>query len=470
LRTLAQNLDKLPSFDTPIVAYCAIGWRCTIGMTSLSALGWTNVKALVGGSFGGWVEAGYPVVDGPAPEAPALHAAHPNPAMVAHLDEMLSNIPDGWGVITVENLATELVERPDLVLIDLRKASEIEENGHIAFDNQLVIPIEEFLTGKREWPAKDAHIVAYCGTGHRSTIAMAILWSYGYTDVRSMKGGLNEWVKAGFDVEGGMAAAPNLDDAYTVFIGRMVAYNTLSLDNFNEQLAQDPPPFVLDVRQPNELEDKGHIEGAVHIPLRTLAQNLDKLPSFDTPIVAYCAVGWRCTIAMTSLGALGWTDVKALVGGSFGGWLEAGYPVVDGPAVEAPALNAAHPDAAMVAELDRMLSNIPDGWGVITVDALAAEMVERPDLVLIDLRKPAEIAEKGAIEFEGQVAIPMEEFLARKSEWPAADAHIVAYCGTGHRSTMAMAILWSYGYTDVRSMKGGLNEWLKQGYTVAMAQ
>jgi hypothetical protein len=37
---------------------------------------------------------------------------------------------------------------------------------------------------------QDTEIVIYCGTGHRSTIAMTIMWSYGYTNVRSMKGGL----------------------------------------------------------------------------------------------------------------------------------------------------------------------------------------------------------------------------------------------------------------------------------------
>jgi rhodanese-related sulfurtransferase len=85
----------------------------------------------------------------------------------------------------------------------------------------------------------------------------------------------------------------------------------------------------LDVRQNEELEDKGYIEGAVHIPLREPGQNLDLMPSSDTPIVTYCGGGWRCTIAMTALGAMGWEDVLSLKGGSFGGWAEAGYPVVE---------------------------------------------------------------------------------------------------------------------------------------------
>ncbi len=70
-------------------------------------------------------------------------------------------------------------------------------------------------------------------------------------------------------------------------------------------LAEDPPPFLLDVREIAEVEEKGHIEGAVVIPLRELAQNLDLLPSFDTPIITYCGSGWRATMAMAALANLG---------------------------------------------------------------------------------------------------------------------------------------------------------------------
>ena len=55
-----------------------------------------------------------------------------------------------------------------------------------------------------------------------------------------------------------------------------------------------------------------------------------------------------------------------------------------------------------------------------------------------------------------------------KDQWPAdLDAPIVIYCGSGHRSTLAMAILWSYGYTNVHSLKGGFGGWVEAGYPVA---
>jgi rhodanese-related sulfurtransferase len=469
LRDLGENLDVLPAFDETIVSYCGSGWRCTIALTALEALGWEDVKGLKGGSFSGWVEAGYPFVEGLPPDAEVMGAAVPDPGMELLMANVLSGIPEGWGGITAEALNTELAENPDLFLIDSRRLGEVEEKGTIEAANFVHIPLEDFVAQQDLWPAdKDAPVVVYCGSGHRSTIAMTILWSYGYTDVRSLKGGFGGWASAGYPVLGGAAAAaPDLDGAYDVFLADMEAYNTISLDGFNALLAEEPPPFVLDVRQPNELTEKGWIESAVNIPLREVAQNIDLLPSFDTTIVSYCGSGWRCTIAMTALEALGWEDVLSLKGGSFGGWVEAGYPFEEGTPPEPFVLDVAAPDAGLLALMDETLSNVPEGYGGITADALNTELVENPDLFLIDSRRLEEVEEKGVIEAANFAHIPLEDFVANQAMWPAdKDATVVVYCGSGHRSTIAMTILWSYGYTDVRSLKGGFGGWVEAEYPV----
>jgi hypothetical protein len=86
----------------------------------------------------------------------------------------------------------------------------------------------------------------------------------------------------------GMAAAAELDAAVNRFLSGMQDYNVLRMDPFVEMLAQDPAPFMLDVRELSELEANGYIPGAVVIPLRELGDHLDMLPAFDQPIVAYC--------------------------------------------------------------------------------------------------------------------------------------------------------------------------------------
>lgn len=463
LREVAQNIDYLASEGTTTISYCGSGWRCTIAMTALGALGWEDVLSLKGGSFGGWVEAGYPTVAG-LPENVALNAANPDPAMLATIDAMLTALPEGWGVITAENLNQEMIENPDLVLIDVRRPEEVEANGSI--EGSVAIPLESLIDLKSEWPADlDTPISIYCGSGHRSTIAMTIMNTYGYSEVTSLKDGFAAWTEAGFPVVGGEAA---LDTAVSEFLANMVAYNTIGIQDTNALLAEEPPPFLLDVREASELEEKGHIEGAVQIPLREVLQNVEYLPSEDTQTISYCGSGWRCTIAMTALGIAGWEDVLSLKGGSYGGWVEAGYPTVEGLPPEPVALNAANPNPALVSAMDEVLMNVPDGFGVITADDLNQAIIENPDLILIDVRRAEEVEENG--EIEGSIQIPLESMIEVKDQWPAElEAPIAIYCGSGHRSTIAMTIMWAYGYDDVRSLKDGFSAWVDSGYPVVEA-
>ncbi len=463
LRDLAKHLDLLPSFDTPIVTYCGSGWRATIAMVALRAMGWENVRALKA-TFDDVAASGYPIAEG-LPEEMPLNAANPDPALVEALDKMLSNIPEGWGVIKADALNTELVENPDLIVIDVRRDEEVEAKGRIDAPNYLHIPLEDFIKMQGDWPAaKDAPIVVYCGSGHRSTMAMTILWSYGYTNVRSLAKGYGGWVAAGYATIGG---TPDLNGAFETMLESMTAYNTIKMEALNAALAEDKPPFLIDVRTTEEVAEQGHITGAVNIPLQELARHMEVMPSFDTPIVTYCGTGWRATIAMVALHAMGWNDVRALKA-KFSDWAEAGYAVTEGPAEEPLVLDAAQPDAGIVAEMDKMLSGIPKGYGTIKVDALNSLLVENPAVTLIDVRRDEEVQEKGLIAADNYIHIPLEDFIKMQDQWPSdKDAAIVVYCGSGHRSTMAMTILWSYGYTDVHSLVGGFGAWVEAGYPVA---
>ena len=468
LRDLGKNIDKLPAFDASIVAYCGSGWRATSAAMALGGLGYEDVKILKGGSFGGWVEAGYPIAEGVPPEGAALNEAEPDAEQLAIVDEALSSIPEGWGVITAENLNTALVENPDLVLVDVRRFDEVDEKGVILAENFIHIPVEDFAAEMALWPAdKDAEIVTYCGSGHRSTLAMMVLWANGYSNVTSLKGGFSGWVGEGYPVEGGAAAGvAALNESFDTWLANMEGYQVMSLEDLNVALVEDPP-FLLDVRSASEAEENGHIEGAVLIPLRDLGKNIDKLPAFDASIVAYCGSGWRATSAAMALGGLGYEDVKILKGGSFGGWVEAGYPIAEGVPPEGAALNEAEPDAEQLAIVDEALSSIPEGWGVITAENLNTALVENPDLVLVDVRRFDEVDEKGVILAENFIHIPVEDFAAEMALWPAdKDAEIVTYCGSGHRSTLAMMVLWANGYSNVTSLKGGFGGWTGEEYPV----
>jgi len=267
-------------------------------------------------------------------------------------------------------------------------------------------------------------------------------------------------------VEEPVEEGPSLNAAFGTMLANMAGYNTIKADGLLVELTEDAPPFLLDVRGLTELEENGHIPGATHIPLNELAQNLDLLPSFDTPIVAYCAGGWRATIAMTALHGLGWTNVRALKV-KFADWKAAGNPVVEG-VPEAMVLDIAEVDEALTAPIDTAVNLAKDtGWGVKKAPDLDLALVENPDMILIDVRKQSELDEKGVIAVVGQelLTIPMESFIADMAMWPAdKDAEIVIYCGSGHRSTMAMTILLGNGYTNVTSLSGGFGGWKGAGY------
>jgi len=348
----------------------------------------------------------------------------------------------------------------------VRTQKEVDEKGYIESPNYINIPLEELVTRQAEWPAKDATIAVYCGSGHRSTMAMTILFAYGYTEVTSLSGGFGGWVTAGYPMVGG---APTLVSNYTAMLSTMAGYNTVKAEDLLVEMASDNPPFILDVRSVEEVTEQGHIEGAAHIPLNELAQKTNLLPSFDTPIVTYCGSSWRATIAMTALHAMGWTNVRVLKI-NYSDWVANGYAVADG-LPEEMVLDAALPGESLLTAVDTAVNIAKDsGWGVKAADALNADLVEKPSLILIDVRTPDELAEKGVVSVVDQelLSIPLESFIANASLWPAdKNAEIVVYCGSGHRSTMAMTILLTNGYTNVTSLKGGFGAWVDAGFPVA---
>lgn len=200
LRDLAQveSITLLPSFDTKIITYCGSGWRCTIAMTFLAALGWRDVQTLGADSFAGWIEAGYPIVMDP-PLNESLNIVQPDPALQEWINELLHDLPDGFGSVTPEILSRAIADLPDLVLIDVRRAEEVEEEGGI--ENAIHIPLESFILLKDKWPSsKEAKILIYSDNGYRSTIAMTMLWTYGYVGVASLNGGFNAWVESGYPI------------------------------------------------------------------------------------------------------------------------------------------------------------------------------------------------------------------------------------------------------------------------------
>ncbi len=86
----------------------------------------------------------------------------------------------------------------------------------------------------------------------------------------------------------------------------------------------------LDVREWYEWE-AGTVEGAVHIPIRTLAERVGDVPK-EQAIVVVCQVGQRSALAADYLNQIGY-EAQNLDGG-LEAWQAQGLPLVDGRSEE----------------------------------------------------------------------------------------------------------------------------------------
>lgn len=65
---------------------------------------------------------------------------------------------------------------------------------------------------------------------------------------------------------------------------------------------------VIDVRTPGEFAS-GHVNGAINIPVQSLASRLNDVGPKDKPVVLYCRSGARSGSAASMLKQAGWTEV-----------------------------------------------------------------------------------------------------------------------------------------------------------------
>ena len=90
-----------------------------------------------------------------------------------------------------------------------------------------------------------------------------------------------------------------------------------------DQLDQQGQVQLLDIRNPGEVA-AGMVPGATHIPLPQLASRAAELDP-RTPVIVYCAGGWRSSVAASLLRSRGFADVSDVLGG-YNAWA-AEHPV-----------------------------------------------------------------------------------------------------------------------------------------------
>ena len=451
VKTLADNPSLLPEdLDTPIVVYCKSGTRSTWAWTILNALGYTDVRNIAA-RMDGWLAAGLGADEGVAPAEEISTAIIADEARYMAVKDFANNAPEDWANVKPVDVNEMMINGEEFTLIDNRRPDEFEA-GYI--DGAVNIPLEEMMARLDEINP-DEKIIVYCRSGVRGLIGTLALRLNGYDNVLNMSGGYLGWQAEELPVVG---AAPDFKTIFAGIIannGQDKGYGFIAPDALNTELIENPDLFVIDVREPSELEENGHIPGAVNIPVKTLADNPALLPAdLDTPIVVYCKSGTRSTYAWTILQMLGYTNVRNMAGG-MDGWLGAQLGTEEGLAPAEEISTAIIADEALYMAVKEFAKNPPEGWATITNVDVNEKMINADEFVLLDVRRPDEY---GAGYIENAINIPLEEIANRMGELDP-NAEIVVYCRSGGRSLIATIALLMNGFTNVHNMAGGVLGW-----------
>jgi rhodanese-related sulfurtransferase len=455
LRQLMDNLDKLPTLDAPIVVYCKSGHRGALAMTALQLVGYTNVRNL-GGGIGSWKKAEFPVemAAAPAPETISTPIVE-NEALFTAVHDYMAAIPDSFYATSPAKVNESMVNAETMIIVDVRTA---EEFGKGYIDGAENIPMDQFMGAMDQLTDKDAKIVIYCGSGHRGAIVLMGLMMNGYTNVVNIGGGFGAWKTAELPFVGGAPDFANLYAGLVADNGKELGYGTVAADVLNTELVENADLFVLDIREPAEFEADGYIQTTNYaaIPLRQLFDNLDKLPSVDTPMVVYCKSGHRGAFAWAALKLMGY-DVRNLAGG-IGAWKKAEFPVEMAAAPVAETISTPIvANEALFTALHDYLAAISDDFYATSAANVNEMIINAETFALLDVRRADEFAE-GYI--ETAINIPLEDLMPNLAQLPDKDAKIVIYCKSGHRGGVAVQALRQLGYTNVINLGGGMNAWV----------
>jgi cysteine synthase/rhodanese-related sulfurtransferase len=120
------------------------------------------------------------------------------------MEEMLENLKNPFDSVAVAELARDLGGSAGPVVIDVRPASQFAD---LHIPASINLPQAELSSRKTELPPdRDTPIVMVCGIGKFSKPTTLFLKSLGYRNVRSLKGGINEWVRKQLPTEPARAA------------------------------------------------------------------------------------------------------------------------------------------------------------------------------------------------------------------------------------------------------------------------
>lgn len=192
----------------------------------------------------------------------------------------------------------------------------------------------------------------------------------------------------------------------------------LSIDDVKKQTANEA--LVIDTRTAAEFT-QGFIPGSIFIGLEgRFAEWAGSLLPFDKTLVLVCNTGQEKE-AVTRLARVGFSKMAGYVNGGFDAWKAAGEPI----------------DMIIDVEADELAMDIPFD----------------ENLVVLDVRRPAEFAD-GHV--KDAVNLPLNDIndLANMAQLEE-EHNIYVHCAGGYRSVIAASFLKRQGLHNLRNVTGG---------------
>ncbi|HET6557397.1 MAG TPA: FAD-dependent oxidoreductase [Prolixibacteraceae bacterium] len=203
-----------------------------------------------------------------------------------------------------------------------------------------------------------------------------------------------------------------------------------------DRYAESKKPVILDIRDVFAWE-KSHIEGALHLPLELLSQQLKTIDT-GRPVLIVDETGKKGHQALRTLVGAGFKEVVNLSGGTISLQRHARAAGFEHIRVELLPVETKSMEKEKVEEQQKS----------------AVKVKESASPIVVDVRTPEEF--RGGA-FPGAINIPLDELAYRVGELgdnPARE--MVVYCASGARSAYAQRMLSQMGYTHVKN-GGGLS-------------
>ena len=203
-------------------------------------------------------------------------------------------------------------------------------------------------------------------------------------------------------------------------------------------------PVIVDVRDVFAFE-KSHVNGAVHIPLELLTEQINTIAK-GRPVLVYDETGKKGHQALRTMVGAGFKEVTNISGGHTSIQRQARtvgfkYFKIDLLPVE---LKSVGEESSRAEDKSEVKAN------------------DNNSLLVVDVRTPEEFND-GA--YPGSVNIPLDDLMDRLSDLGSNPAReIVVYCASGARSAYAQRMLAQIGYSNVKN-GGGLAAMMTQRNT-----